>query len=104
MTHERIQDGFQSFSENIEKYQGHVLELRGDALHYWTYVFSSGDNGKEKNVGTDISSFHTASSHIGFLILLLPGMVNMSAHSRRSYVSLRALCQFSFSIKESRAS
>jgi class 3 adenylate cyclase len=32
LAHERIQDAFQSFSENIEKYQGHVLELRGDAL------------------------------------------------------------------------
>ena len=26
LAHERIQDAFLSFSENIEKYQGHVLE------------------------------------------------------------------------------
>ena len=32
LAHERIQDSFQRFSEAIEKYQGHVLELRGDAL------------------------------------------------------------------------
>jgi len=32
LAHERIQDAFQRFSGNIEKYQGHVLELRGDAL------------------------------------------------------------------------
>jgi TolB-like protein/class 3 adenylate cyclase len=32
LAHERIQSAFQRFSDNIEKYQGHVLELRGDAL------------------------------------------------------------------------
>ena len=32
LAHERIQGSFQRFSETIEKYQGHVLELRGDAL------------------------------------------------------------------------
>jgi len=32
LAHERIQDSFQRFSNTIEKYQGHVLELRGDAL------------------------------------------------------------------------
>ncbi len=32
LAHERIQDAFQRFGGNIEKYQGHVLELRGDAL------------------------------------------------------------------------
>ena len=32
LAHERIQDTFQRFSETIEKYQGHVLEIRGDAL------------------------------------------------------------------------
>ena len=32
LAHERIQSVFQRFSDNIEKYQGHVLELRGDAL------------------------------------------------------------------------
>jgi len=32
LAHERIQDSFQRFSDTIEKYQGHVLELRGDAL------------------------------------------------------------------------
>jgi len=32
LTHERIQDAFGRFSETIEKYQGHVVELRGDAL------------------------------------------------------------------------
>jgi len=32
LAHERIQDTFQRFSNSIEKYQGHVLELRGDAL------------------------------------------------------------------------
>jgi len=32
LTHERIQDAFRRFSETIEKYQGHVRELRGDAL------------------------------------------------------------------------
>jgi class 3 adenylate cyclase len=32
LAHERIQDTFQRFSTTIEKYQGHVLELRGDAL------------------------------------------------------------------------
>ena len=30
--HERILDSFQRFSNTIEKYQGKVLELRGDAL------------------------------------------------------------------------
>ena len=29
LAHERIQDTFQRFSDTIEKYQGHVLELRG---------------------------------------------------------------------------
>ncbi len=32
LAHERIQDSFRRFSEIIEKYQGQVLELRGDAL------------------------------------------------------------------------
>jgi adenylate cyclase len=32
LAHERIQDTFRRFSLTIEKYQGHVLELRGDAL------------------------------------------------------------------------
>ncbi len=32
VAHERIRDTFQRFSETIEKYQGHVRELRGDAL------------------------------------------------------------------------
>jgi adenylate cyclase len=32
LAHERIQDAFRRFSENIEKYMGSVLELRGDAL------------------------------------------------------------------------
>ena len=32
LAHERIQDSFQRFSNTIEKYQGQVLELRGDAL------------------------------------------------------------------------
>jgi TolB-like protein/class 3 adenylate cyclase/Flp pilus assembly protein TadD/rhodanese-related sulfurtransferase len=32
LAHERIQDSFQRFSDTIEKYQGHVVELRGDAL------------------------------------------------------------------------
>ena len=32
LTHERIRDAFRYFSDTIEKYQGHVLELRGDAL------------------------------------------------------------------------
>ena len=32
LAHERIQDGFKRFADTIEKYQGHVLELRGDAL------------------------------------------------------------------------
>ena len=32
LAHERIQDSFRRFRDTIEKYQGHVLELRGDAL------------------------------------------------------------------------
>jgi adenylate cyclase len=32
LAHERIQDTFLRFSTTIEKYQGHVIELRGDAL------------------------------------------------------------------------
>jgi TolB-like protein/class 3 adenylate cyclase/Flp pilus assembly protein TadD len=32
LAHQRIQDSFRRFSNIIEKYQGHVLELRGDAL------------------------------------------------------------------------
>jgi class 3 adenylate cyclase len=32
LAHERIQDTFQRFGTSIEKYQGHVVELRGDAL------------------------------------------------------------------------
>ncbi len=32
LAHERIQDAFLRFSTTIEKYQGHVVELRGDAL------------------------------------------------------------------------
>jgi TolB-like protein/class 3 adenylate cyclase len=32
LAHERIQDTFRRFSDAIEQYQGHVLELRGDAL------------------------------------------------------------------------
>ena len=32
LAHERIRDGFQRFSNAIEKYHGQVLELRGDAL------------------------------------------------------------------------
>jgi len=32
LAHERIQDTFRRFSDTIEKYQGHVLELRGDAI------------------------------------------------------------------------
>ena len=32
LAHERIQDTFRRFSNTIEKYQGNVLELRGDAL------------------------------------------------------------------------
>jgi class 3 adenylate cyclase len=32
LAHERIQDSFRRFHDTIEKYQGHVLELRGDAL------------------------------------------------------------------------
>jgi len=32
LAHDRIQDSFQRFSDTIEKYQGHVVELRGDAL------------------------------------------------------------------------
>jgi adenylate cyclase len=32
LAHERIRDTFQRFSTTIEKYQGHVVELRGDAL------------------------------------------------------------------------
>ena len=31
LAHERIQDTFQRFSDTIEKYHGHVLELLGDA-------------------------------------------------------------------------
>ncbi len=32
LAHERIQDAFGRFSETIKKHQGHVQELRGDAL------------------------------------------------------------------------
>jgi adenylate cyclase len=32
LAHERIQDAFRRFSDTIKNYQGHVLELRGDAL------------------------------------------------------------------------
>ena len=32
LAHARIQDAFKRFSTAIEKYQGHVVELRGDAL------------------------------------------------------------------------
>jgi len=32
LAHERIQDSFRRFSETIEKYQGRIQELRGDAL------------------------------------------------------------------------
>ena len=32
LAHERIRDSFQRFSDTIDKYQGHVLEIRGDAL------------------------------------------------------------------------
>jgi len=32
LAHERIQDAFRRFGAIIEKYQGHVLEIRGDAL------------------------------------------------------------------------
>ncbi len=32
LAHVRIQNAFRRFSDNIEKYEGHVLELRGDAL------------------------------------------------------------------------
>ncbi len=32
LAHERIQDAFHRFSETIETYNGHPLELRGDAL------------------------------------------------------------------------
>ena len=32
LAHERIQEAFRRFSDTIEKYQGQVLELRGDAL------------------------------------------------------------------------
>ena len=32
LAHERIQDAFHRFNNAIEKYQGHVVELRGDAL------------------------------------------------------------------------
>jgi len=32
LAHERIQDAFRRFSDTIKTYQGHVLELRGDAL------------------------------------------------------------------------
>ena len=32
LAHERIQDAFRRFSDTIEKYQGRVRELRGDAL------------------------------------------------------------------------
>ena len=32
VAHERIQDTFRRFSDTINNYQGHVLELRGDAL------------------------------------------------------------------------
>jgi len=32
LAHERIRDSFQHFGDTIEKYQGQVLELRGDAL------------------------------------------------------------------------
>ncbi len=32
LVHERIQNSFRRFSDTIEKYQGRVLELRGDAL------------------------------------------------------------------------
>jgi adenylate cyclase len=32
LAHERIQDTFRRFSETIQKYQGRILELRGDAL------------------------------------------------------------------------
>jgi TolB-like protein/class 3 adenylate cyclase/rhodanese-related sulfurtransferase len=32
LAHERIQDAFRRFSATIEKYQGGILELRGDAL------------------------------------------------------------------------
>jgi len=32
LAHERTQDAFRRFSDSIEKYQGHVRELRGDAL------------------------------------------------------------------------
>ena len=32
LAHERIQDAFRRFGQTIEKYQGRILELRGDAL------------------------------------------------------------------------
>ena len=32
LAHERIQDAFRRFSATIQKYQGRVIELRGDAL------------------------------------------------------------------------
>ena len=32
LAHERFQDAFHRFSRNIEFYNGHPLELRGDAL------------------------------------------------------------------------
>jgi len=32
LAHERIQNTFRRFSDTIVKYQGHVVELRGDAL------------------------------------------------------------------------
>ena len=32
LAHERIQDAFRLFSDTIERFQGHLLEIRGDAL------------------------------------------------------------------------
>ena len=32
LAHQRIQEAFRRFGDTIEKYRGHVLELRGDAL------------------------------------------------------------------------
>ena len=32
LAHERFQDTFRRFGKVVERYQGHILEIRGDAL------------------------------------------------------------------------
>ncbi len=107
LAHERIRDAFQRFSGTIESYNGHSLELRGDAL---LAEFSRASDAVEASLAfqaenTRFNSTQTTPSQ-------RPGWLNFSSHadgqrklcsgSREPFVEIRIILTGTASFKAKR--